>query len=87
MVLHIQKIKFGHKIAMEKAQRNKLCDRIMGIEFIQLAKFWNYEEDNEPLGSTKTENFFTSWATIIPPKVAVVNFTYLLHGAESFLRS
>ena len=40
----------------------------MGIEFIQLAKFWNYEEDNKPLGSTKSENFFTSWATITPPQ-------------------
>jgi len=32
---------------MEKTQRNKLLDKIMGIEFIQLAKFWNYEGDNK----------------------------------------
>ena len=38
-VLHIWKKKFAHKIAMEEVQRNKLLDRITGIELIQLAKF------------------------------------------------
>jgi hypothetical protein len=64
----------AHKIAMEEAKRNKLLDRIMDIELIQLAKFWSYEVDNKPLGFTKTNNFFTSWATINPPKVDAVNF-------------
>jgi hypothetical protein len=39
MVLHIEKIRFAHKIAMEEDQRNKLLDRITGIDLIKPAKF------------------------------------------------
>ena len=37
-VLHIGNIRFAHKIAIEKAQRNKLLERIMGTDLIKLAK-------------------------------------------------
>jgi hypothetical protein len=58
-ILHVGKIRFAHKIAIEKAQRNK-PDRIAGIDLIQTAKLRSYEGDYKPLGSTITENFFTS---------------------------
>jgi len=38
-VLHIGKIRYAHKIAVEKDQRNKLLDRITGIDLIKPAKF------------------------------------------------